>query len=223
MNDSLITHLMPITYFGGTGGHLVRSLLIASKVNYKPIWKFSPHGHAHKGPTENYNRSFMVPGDLRMSMVTVLSLIKNSKFDYNKDEVYYHQFHLVDVNELMKYFSKSIRICYNHADIKEVALSMLAKYAIDGRNIKNPNDREIIRKYFLERQIDAVKHCGQFQHVNNPNVLNLDWELLIRGDPDKLFEGLSQFTKLKTFSLTNLLHWRELTLNGIDEMKEQLK
>jgi hypothetical protein len=54
-------------------------------------------------------------------------------------------------------------------------------------------------------------------------VLNLDWELLIRGDPDKLFEGLSQFTKLKTFSLTNLLHWRELTLNGIDEMKEQLK
>jgi hypothetical protein len=223
MNDSLITHLMPITYFGGTGGHLVRSLLIASKVNYQPNWKLSPYGHAHKGPTENYNRSFMVPGDLRMSIVTVLSLIKNSKFDYNKDEVYYHQFHLVDVNELMKYFYKSIRICYAYHNIEEVSLAMLGKYAIGERNIKNSKDQKMIRKYFLERKVDAIKYYSQFQHVDNPNVLNLDWELLVRGDPDNLFERLSSFTGLKIFSLNNLLRWRELTLNGINEVSPLVK
>jgi hypothetical protein len=222
MNDSLITHLVPITYFGGTGGHLIRSLLIASKVGYNALWKFSPHGHAHKGPTEEYNRSFMEPTDLRISIDDVLSQLKNSKFEYNKDEVYYHQFHLLDIDELMKYFAKSIRVCYEYKDVKEVSLAMMAKYGVDGRNLKNPN-QEILRKYFLERQMGAIEKCKRFQPVDNQNVLSIKWNTILREDPDVLFSQLSAFTGLEQFSLNNLLHWRELTLKGIGEMEQRIK
>lgn len=222
MNDSLITHLVPITYFGGTGGHLIRSLLIASKVGYNSLWRFSPHGHAHKGPTEEYNRSFMEPTDLRISISTVLSQLKNSKFEYNKNEVYYHQFHFLDLDELMKHFAKSIRVCYAHNDIKEVSLAMMAKYGVDGRNLKNPNQK-MLRNYFYERQIEAIRLCSRFQPVDNQNVLSIKWNTILREDPDVLFSQLSAFTGLEKFSLSNLLHWRELTLTGIREMEQSIK
>lgn len=222
MNASLITHLMPITYFGGTGGHLIRSLLIASKVGYEPLWKLSPHGHAHKGPTEEYNRSFMEPTDLRISINDILTQLKNSKFTFNKNEVYYHQFHFLDLDELMKHFAKSIRICYDYKDVKEVSLSMLAKYGVDGRNLKNP-DQEMLRKYFLERQMGAIEKCKRFQMVDNNNVLCIKWNTLVREDPEVLFKELSNFTGLEKFSLSNLMRWRELTLTGISEMEQRIK
>jgi hypothetical protein len=39
MNDTLITHIMPVTFFGGTGGNFLRSLLTNSK--FTGLEKFS--------------------------------------------------------------------------------------------------------------------------------------------------------------------------------------
>jgi len=224
MDDSLITNIVPITYFGGTGGHFLRSLIIAAKVEYEPIWEFSPYGNAHWAPTEWYNDTFKAPHDLRISVNDILTQIKNSKIYCDPLEFYYHQFHVVDLKELMKHFSRSIRICYEYKDIKDISLAMLAKTGIDGNEVQNPDDINEMRKYFMTRQVLGIKHCKDFQRVNhNDKVYSVGWSMLIRDNPEMLFEGLFSFTGFEKFSLDNLMHWRELTLKGISDMEQRIK
>jgi hypothetical protein len=228
MDDSLITNIVPITYFGGTGGHFLRSLIIAAKVEYEPIWEFSPYGNAHWAPTEWYNDTFNTPKgsppDLSMTVKDVLKKIEDSKIYCDPLEFYYHQFHIVDLNELMRYFSRSIRICYEYKDIKEIGLAMLAKTGIDGNVIKDPNDITEMRKFFMARQVLGIKHCKDFQRVTyNDRVYPVPWNMMLREDPEMLFEGLFSFTGFEKFSLDNLLKWRELTLKGISDMEQRIK
>jgi len=228
MNDSLITNIVPITYFGGTGGHFLRSLLIAAKVGYEPVWEFSPYGHAHWAPAEQYNDSFTdlsvskIPSGLTVEQI--LDKINNSKIYCDPLQFYYHQFHLIDLNSLMRHFSRSIRICYEFKDAREIALAMLAKSGIDAKHVKDPSDVKELRDYFMKRQIMGIKYYKDFQRVNNIHkVYSVGWDMLLRNDPEMLFEGLYSFTGLENFSLDNLMCWRELTLKGISDMEQRIK
>jgi hypothetical protein len=230
MNDSLITNIVPITYFGGTGGHFLRSLLIAAKVGYEPTWEFSPYGHAHWAPAEQYNDSFIdlsgskIPHTLGLTVEQILDKINKSKIYCDPLQFYYHQFHLVDLNSLMRHFSRSIRICYEFKDAREIALAMLAKSGIDAKHVKDPSNVKELRDYFMKRQIMGIKYYKDFQRVNNIHkVYSVGWDMLLRNDPEMLFEGLYSFTGLENFSLDNLMCWRELTLKGISDMEQRIK
>jgi len=134
MNNSLITHIVPITYFGGTGGHLLRSLLIAAKLKNQGLWEFSPNGNAHKAPKEKFNRPLSSVHGLSLTIEEILKLVKDTDVFRETDKIYYHQFHFVDLDQLMEHFAKSIRICYSAKDIREIALVMTAKHGVDGGN-----------------------------------------------------------------------------------------
>jgi len=224
MNDSLITHIMPVTFFGGTGGHLVRSLLISAKTGYEGLWEFSPYGNAHWAPAEQYNGSFNIPHGVSVDISQIMSMIHNTKIYFNPLETYYEQFHLVSIRDLMSHFAKAIRICYDYKDVKEISLAMLAKSGIDGGRIKNPEDQAELRKFFMARQVLGIKHCKDFQIFTQDNrVCCITWNMLLTGAPEQLFDQLSEFTRLEKFSLDNLLQWRELTLKGISDMEQRIK
>jgi hypothetical protein len=219
MTDSLIKHIVPITYFGGSGGHLLRSLLIAAKIKKEVLWEFSPNGNAHKAPKETFNRLLSSVHGMSVTIDEILKLVKVNDAFCQPDTIYYHQFHFVDLNQLMKYFARSIRICYSGKDIREIGLIMTAKHAIDGGDI-NSNNLPELKKYFAGRVFTGHKLCSQFQPVNTDNVLCVEWNTLLRGNSDQLFDQLHNFTGLEKFSLDNLLTWRELTLKSISKMQK---
>jgi len=219
MTDSLITHIVPITYFGGSGGHLLRSLLIAAKLKNQTVWNFSPNGNAHKAPKEKFNRPLSSVHGMSLTIEEILKLVKDTDVFQELDKTYYHQFHFVDLDQLMKHFTRSIRICYSGKDIREIGLVMTAKHGIDGGDI-NSNNLAELKKYFAGRIFAGHTHCNQFQSVNADNVLCVEWNMLLRGDVDQLFDQLHNFTGLENFSLDNLLTWRELTLKSISNMQK---
>jgi hypothetical protein len=219
MNDSLISHIVPITYFGGTGGFFLTSLLVAAKLKNQNSWVFSTNGNSHQGPREKFNRFLTTRHNLGITIEEILELVKKSEIYREPGTTYYNQFHLVDLDKLMQYFSKSIRICYSAKDIREVSLVMSAKHGIDGNNV-NSNNLSELKKYCSERMVSGHRLCAQFQPIESSNVLCVDWNMLLRGNPDQLFDQLHSFTGLENFSLDNLLTWRELTLKSISNMQK---
>jgi hypothetical protein len=219
MHNSLISHITPITYFGGSGGHLLRSLLIASKLKNDTLWEFSPNGNAHKAPKEKFNRPLSSVHGMSVTIDEILKLVKDTDVFREPDTMYYHQFHFVDLDQLMKHFSRSIRICYSGKDIREIGLVMTAKHAIDGGDV-NSDNLPVLKKYFAGRVFAGHKLCSRFQPVDADNILCVEWDTLLRGNVDQLFDQLHTFTGLEKFSLDNLLTWRELTLKTISNMQK---
>jgi hypothetical protein len=77
-----------------------------------------------------------------------------------------------------------------------------------------------LKKYFAGRVFAGHKLCSRFQPVDADNILFVEWDTLLRGDVDQLFDQLHNFTGLEKFSLDNLLTWRELTLKTISNMQK---
>jgi hypothetical protein len=224
MNNSLITHIMPVTFFGGTGGHLLRSLLIDSKIGSQTPWRFSPYGNAHNAPTEQYTDSFRTSHGLYTDISEIMSAINDSKGYFNPLETYYEQFHIVNLRDVMSNFYKSIRICYNVKNIREISLTYLAKSGIDGGNIIDCNNVEELRNYCLRRHILGVKYHNDFQIVEQGDrILCVTWDEILKENPNQLFDKLTVFTGLEKFSLDKLLLWRELTLKAISDMDQRIR
>jgi hypothetical protein len=222
MTNSLITHIVPITYFGGTGGHLLRSLLIAAKLKNNTLWEFSPNGNAHKAPKEKFNRPLSSIHGVNITIEEILALVKESEVFRELDTMYYHQFHYLNLDKLMEHFAKSIRICYSLEDIEEIGLVFVAKHAIDGGDINQANLTEL-KKHCMSRFFLATKLQRLFQPVQSPNILCVNWNTLLRGDANQLFDNLHAFTGVENFSGDNLKCWRELTLKGIKDIRQRIK
>ena len=221
----MFTHVMPISFMGGTGGNFIRSLLISAKVGYTNLWDMSSHGNSHWGPMEIYNDTFnKVPNDLSCQVADVINAIERSSLTYDPKDCFYQNMHIIDLPELMKYFSKSIRVTYNFEDVIDVSMAMVAKNGDDGK--VDLNDIYHIKKNYIGRKMIMIKHLRDFQPIEDlkDRVLFISWQELLNKDGHKLFADLSNFTGIPEYSFShdNLALWRTKTNKTVQSFKQRL-
>jgi len=203
MNEDII----PITYFKGSGGHLLCHLLVDAKKNYpendiKNI--LTDYGQAHLGFFD-----FKLP---QLPWINTdegkINCVLNTLPKSESNPPYFFSAHLIDLNLVNSYFKKSIRIIYDLDDAKDLATIFYYKFF---NTLQNPFDStKTIQDLILESE-----NSQEFwtKEIDMPNVLFVSWKELFKGDIESLITKLSNFTDINNanFSRTSIIYWRELT------------
>jgi len=215
MNEDII----PIAYMSGTGGNFLCHLIVSAKRNSKELLKLSEYGNAHGG-LKDIHSPFLGPDAPDMEKVNHI-LSKTNTTTTSKP--YYTALHINDTQLLGMYFKRFIRITYELDDVDELAKVFLGKHGIDCFNIK-PTPTQL-KFYFNKDKTTILKMFNYFNYSKKfPNSLFISWKKLYHGDPSFLIHTLHRFTEIpiENFDIDSLLHWRDVTKNGIDMIDEIL-
>jgi len=203
--------IIPVTYIGGTGGNFLCHLIVSAKRNNTEIIKLSEHGNAHSycikdviGPTGGLLTPDLVKIKYIFSQLPLSGL----------DKPYYTAAHLLDMNTINSYFSRSIRITYEVDDIIDIATVFYGKFIIDCEKPK---------KSIKNISAEHYRFIEEFSFKENmPNVLFISWKELIIGNVNDLISKISTFTGIDKdkFLPESIVHWRDKTHRCIAKFKE---
>lgn len=198
----MIKNIIPIRYINSTGGTFISILLSHGRDNRAIAKNFSPHGNAQ----------YMIrdlPQISHLNFNTAKENIKNISNNLPENITYYIPLHNYTLYN--DYFSKIINITYKASSILKLIKVFKYKWLIDSNDFPPENiDKECRQQ--LRFYIERLKF-----HSKNylPNVLDLDWEFEILGDPVDLIIKLSNFTLIPqvNFDKNTLVEWQTLTKN----------
>ena len=195
--------IIPIRFLGGTGGHFVDAWITEAKFRNLNLpydkQRFSSLGNAHDFPKEfeEVIHRFTVSSPVEEHMDAILK-VKPSYF-CSHIAPYTLLTHIRDGKLLEEHFKKVIHISCEPDDIETIAKVFVSK-----------NNK--LSDIELQERISFTRlKIHDFYPSNNPNVLNLFWKELIRGDPFMLKEKVEQYTMISNLDIEFLLTWRRLT------------
>lgn len=191
---------VPVTYFGGTGGHFLISFLNAAYLNDHTIFKYSIFGNAHNTGFAN-----VVGGGLGSD-----APLNNDKIKILLSNLNYRKFigvHITEYNLLLDFFTKIIKITYQHSDIAEISKVFAFKW-----DSNYPIDHGMLILDTTER---AKRLLDCFSDKNEEGVICVSWVELYKEEPRLLIEKLSKLfvIPIQNFNVSNLLEWRKITNN----------
>jgi hypothetical protein len=203
--------ILPVTFIAGTGGNFLCHFIVSAKRNIKDIIKLSEHGNAHLfcskdilGPVEGLSTPDLVKIEYIFSQLPYIGSIKP----------YYTSAHLIDINTINYYFSRSIRITYEVDDIPDIATVFYGKFIVDEGKTK---------KSIKNISAEPYQWINKFSFKENmPSILFVSWKELLNGNINDLISKISMFTNINKdkFSTESLIYWRNKTQYCIDKFKD---
>ena len=199
--------IIPITYIGGTGGNFLCHFIASAKRNIKDIVKLSEHGNVHtfcikdiNCPVQGLSTPDLVKIEYIFSQLPYIGSVKP----------YYTSAHLIDINTINSYFSRSVRIIYEIDDVTDIATVFYGKFIVDEGKTK---------KSIKNISAEPYRWINKFSFKENmPNVLFVSWKELLNGNINDLIDKISIFTNIDKdkFSTESLIYWRDKTQYCID-------
>ena len=194
--------IIPITYIGGTGGNFLCHFIVSAKRNNKDIIKLSEHGNAHSFCVKD----IIGPGQglLTPDLFKIKYILSQLPSD-GSTKPYYTTAHLIDINTINSYFSRSVRITYEVDDITDIATTFYGKFIVD---CKKP------KKSIKNISVEHYRWINEFSFKENmPNVLFVSWKELLNENVNDLISKISIFTDIDKdkFLPESLMHWRDKT------------
>ena len=203
--------IIPVTYIGGTGGNFLCHFIASAKRNSKDIVKLSEHGNVHTFCIKDINCP--VQGLSTPDLVKIEYIF--SQLPYTGSiKPYYTSAHLIDINTINYYFSRSIRITYEVDDIPDIATVFYGKFIVDEGKTKKSIKNILAEPY---------QWINKFSFKENmPNILFVSWKELLNGNINDLISKISMFTNINKdkFSTESLIYWRNKTQYCIDKFKD---
>jgi hypothetical protein len=206
--------IIPITFYGGTGGNFLCHFIVSAKRNMQDVANFSKYGNAH----ENCLKDVVVPnfGISQPDSQKINFLLNQAYPYYIVEKPYYTSVHIADINLITANFNRSIRITYELSDLEEIVAVFYGKFVTDSHffltNMK-PQTPEHIKQ-------GIIKWQSTFTKIENlPNVLFISWKELFKGNIEEFITKLSIFTDIdaENFSTESLIHWRNKTQYCLDK------
>lgn len=190
---------------GGTGGHFLTGFLIDARNNTLDTASLSKNGNAHLTNRDIPNCQLSIIDSDKQKIDYVLASIVSE----TSKPPYFVPLHVLDISFCVDNFDKTIRITYNSNDILELSTIFLAKNLIDTAEL----DPSLYESKLREREYFLRSRLEFFKSITNPNVLNVSWKELFKGDVELLVNKLSTYTCIpsENFNLQNLKIWRSLT------------
>lgn len=204
---TMIEHIYPIAYLGGSGGSFLSSWLNQAAYNV-PVLIHECTGNAHGAVIHAGFSIFSSQKDSIDSLKSRYLTFPNRMFIAT---------HIVDDKLLLSNFTKFTKIVYTHEDIIDIAISFCAKTAFS-----NPPISSIIER---------IRRTEQFNKtMTNPlpetyQASNVSWKELLYSDGKNLIRRLSAFYNIDPdkFNTTVLHKWQKLTLRNITSIKPLVK
>jgi hypothetical protein len=214
--------IIPIRYISGTGGQFLSNFITAAKNNNKYDIALSVHGNAH----QNNLSDFIIPKNsafgpcAQHDPLNIDAMLKLTGKE-GSVPVYYPAMHLMDIELLLSTFDKVISIIYDIEDISDIALIFYGKFYLD--EPQSNNNISFSHRYVTTKITLKYSHRF-FKEYESDNVLNVSWKELFHLDTNILIEKISAFTRIpkENFNISNLLEWREATLQCLDKVSSTL-
>ena len=220
MNIIKRTDVVPILYFGGTGGQFLATLLYHAKNNNTDYWKFSEYGNAHYSKKDFAGTGNSTGKHMWISPVEHVDSILRIPIT---NSIIYGPSHCADPALALTYIDKIIKTHFTVDDLEEISIVFAVKWGIDDKGFDLTQLKELLetRKKAYEEFTSLV---NEFYDTEN-KVLNLSWQEILHADPSILIRKLSLFTEIpyENFSMYHFLKWRELTNKALTKFRNVLQ
>jgi hypothetical protein len=214
-----VSHTIPITYMGGTGGNFLCHFIVSAKKNIKDTVQLSPYGNAHDyGMRDFVKTSLKIIGP---DIDKINFILNQSVLTSDAVEPYYTSTHVVNLKLATTHFAKVIRITYDLDDTPDLSKVMFGKWYIDVCN-QPPADENANTATPASLEIVLRVYANRFKKEDFPDVLFISWKELFKGNIEELVNKISSFTNIDSnnFSISSLTHWRNKTQQCIDNLSE---
>jgi hypothetical protein len=200
----MIYNIIPVRYINSTGGTFISIFLKYARDNLPIEKKFSDHGNAHNMKRDLPDLYHSLNEESKQQII-------NESDKLGKDKMYYIPLHYHSPYPTGLFF-KHITIGYNIISIPKLIKVFEKKWAVDSENISST---EKIQSLIKSQYIFYIKNIKNYQPSSDPNILYLNWENDILGNPSSLIEKLSTFSFIKkeNFDIESLIEWQNLTKN----------
>ena len=189
---------VPITYFGGTGGHFLISFLNAAYLNDHIVFKYSKFGNAHDTGYAAVVGSGLgsTAPNVDYKIKTLLEHLHTRKFI---------GVHVIEYHRLINIFNQVIKITYEQSDIEEISKIFVLKYSNGFTKDYDDLIIDSIKK--------GIKFLPTFSTSYEKSVICIAWSELFKKDPKLLIDKLSQAFNIpvENFNVSNLIEWRKIT------------
>jgi hypothetical protein len=222
-DSCLIENIIPVTFFGGTGGNFLSSFLSHALAKDYSLMSINESGNMHSNRDSYTNVGLFIDTTGHINLRKILR-------DRDKDkELRFPSTHIADPSLALKYFKKVIKTYFTDDQYLEI---MGVFYLKNNYFLKEPVDfsaseeRDILLR-FINRRIEEKKEftrlCENCPDLE-PNLLNVSWSEMVYEDPNNLIEKLGVFTGIpvENFNIINLLEWRRLTIEASERAKRIL-
>lgn len=209
-----INNVIPIAYFGGSGGLFLSAFCNAAYQNNNTEVMFSSRGNAHSSKFASHGGPKRVTSEQEHSVLRLIESRKYRSFEFVAS-------HITE-DSLFDYFEKNIKIALTEDDLHEVNLAFIGKYHHDDQQ---HSPRCFMGVYRRRLKLLQGNLCSWFLKPSlREDTLNITWPQMIREPAEILINEISQFTNIpaKNFNVGTLLQWRTKTLNGIDNTITQM-
>jgi hypothetical protein len=212
--------IIPILYLPGTGGHFLMNFITYAKLNVSTHINISEHGNAHNNASEIYVVDNFDNLDTSSKIQSILSLSHP-----NTISPYFCACHINEVDEVLLYFDKVIRISIDYDDIDEISHSYFGKWFIDRKEFKSDLADVLRIKHKIFTKTNSYRGLVRlFNDKENTSLLTISWKELVHDDVNDLVRKISEFVNInrEQFTMQNLIDWRLATKNGIEEIQTLL-
>jgi hypothetical protein len=214
--------IIPIAYFGGTGGYFLCHLIVSAKTNSNSLLRLSKYGNAHNGLLDLPEDSLELDKILDIPELDKIKMISELSIAEGAIKPYYYPVHIFDLALISNYFAKAITITFDTDDIDELSCVYLGKWYVDASrqytDASNLSENKSIFKSWFYKQLREYPNKQSFQ-----NILCVSWKELFKGNIDELITKLSIFTNIDSqqFSKETMINWRDKTQYCIDTFIEK--
>lgn len=214
----MIHNVIPVNYFGGSGGQFLSSFLYSASQKDNNNWKFSDTGNSH------YSKQHRIPVIKGLiedpTSSNNLKLLLEFATTIPENITVYPQAHFAQPEELFKYFDKQIKIYFEPEQADELIGVIILKNPEGFLNLDISKNGRVWarRKQLMQTYHRLCNSCPDLE----PRMLNVSWNELVYFDPDILVSKLSKFTQIpkEDFNMEKFLEWRTLTLKTISRVTD---
>lgn len=207
-----MNQFVAVRYRAGTGGKFLTSWLTCAKLHRTDL-NFTQFGDS-RNLYFDAEVIFDSPGsDFRFIKTFVApTILRNTKPPY----FYYTNY--IDVKDLITKVYKVINISYSVEDIPDVHTIFFCKNRIE-------NEDQIPRGMADRVNVSLHKTIKDYEYYPDPNLLDVPFKELFRGEISILKSKLSDFTQIpiENFSDNMILTWRERTSVALEEFRGTIK
>lgn len=212
-----------MTFKSGTGGRFLSYLLNSSNSKDIPDIILSEHGNAHSIGMlgiEVFTLSYDTTTTVDTQIQDILNFNNNMDNSLQKEGPHYCSGHIIGVDKLLNCFEKAVLLSYDEDDILDTSYAYIAKHAIDDNKL---NFTEIKKLLYGIIRVNIEDMCDFISRTDlEPNLLNVSWKELYKGDINEFVKKLSDFTQMPedNFRVNDLIEWRNRTSNSIEKMRK---
>ncbi len=231
--------VIPIRFFGGTGGHFVTCWLTQAKLGRTNDIQLSNYGNSHDGYREFLlvERSLYGFGTYSGGLRSIeghrfTHFFKNYIPKILPDPPYFVASEAEDLSALIDLYPKTVAITYEQEDASILSKILIAKWGIEENKLARYDYGNLWAiKQNAYAKIRVKTHYFEIHHklfdptTIDPRALNLPWRDLFSAPALDIVDKLSSYTDIPkdNFQIKDLMRWRAATQKGIDQIDQYVQ